>query len=399
MSHIWTTPLRSSIFRRLPTDGNPAACILPSFCLNSTEVSLTPVPFSIEVRDGSITESSVALSLSTANKTTSTFCQEPEDVPSPLFDLQETACIDQAFSPTNVNTAGALEVFWTITGGPDDAIFPLASLEAGLPIALQDSGIYTLTQFVRFGNCTSSFGKDIEIRQSTPFEFREDPLVLCQDETKTINVNREGLIDFLWEDDQSEEPIREISVAGEYTVSIFDGNCTADYTLQAVDFDYSGVAFELGADTTVCEFRPFTLEADVINPDIKYTWSDGPNVASRPANKEGLYTLVAELDGCDFVDDILVTFEPCEPQIYMPNVFTPNADGINDELFPQGINYELINFRVYNRWGALLHDDITPWNGQTKGEEILGTYVYNIRFLNIRSGDLEVLTGEVFLHP
>ena len=399
MSHIWSTDLRSSIFRQLPLDGNTAECVLPSFCLNGLESSVTRVPFGIEVIDGTVTESSIALSLSNANQTTSTFCQEPSDVPSPLFDLQETACVNQVFLPTNLNTAGADDIFWTVTGGPDNAIFPLASLAQGLPIFLQDSGQYTFTQFIQFDNCISAHTDTIEIREATPFEFSEDPLLLCQDEIATINVNRPGLIDFLWADDLSEEPIREISEIGLYTVSIFDGNCTQDYTLEVADFDYSGVAFDLGPDTTVCQFRPFTLEADVINPDIKYTWSDGPNIASRPATREGLYTLTAELDGCDFVDDILVTFEPCEAQIYMPTVFSPNADGINDTLFPQGINYELESFRIYNRWGALLHDETSPWNGETKGQIILGTYIYNISFLNIRSGDIEYITGEVFMHP
>ena len=288
---------------------------------------------------------------------------------------------------------------WLISGGPDDAILPLNSLNQGFPFALADTGLYTITRIVEVGGCSFTFEKDIAVKESFPFEFVEDSLILCQDEERTVNAFREGLVSWLWLDDLSPDPIKKISVPGTYTVEIFDGNCTASYSLDAVDFDYSQVAFDLGPDTTVCEFRPFTLEADFINSDIDYVWNDGPNVASRPANKEGLYTLTALLDGCDFVDDILVTFEPCEPQVYMPTVFTPNADGINDELFPQGINYELISFRIYNRWGALLHDAPEPWDGVFRNQKVLGSYIYNISFFNIRSGDVEYLTGEVFMHP
>ena len=126
MSHIWTTDLRSSIFRQMPIDGNTVDCVLPSFCLNGNSIDITRVPFSIEAIDGNSTTSSIEVKLSPANKTTSAFCQEPVDVPSPIFALQDSACVNQFFEPTEINTAGADDVFWEITGGPDDAIFPLS---------------------------------------------------------------------------------------------------------------------------------------------------------------------------------------------------------------------------------------------------------------------------------
>lgn len=399
MSHIWSGDLKASIFRQMPLDGATDECVLPPACINPIPMETTRLAFTLEQESAAFTESSVSVRLTPVSKATTSFCQEPEDVPSARFDLPETACVDQLFEVSNLQTAGADEISWGISGGPDNVILPLNSLNAGLPISLADTGMYVITLFIEFDNCTTSFDNDIEIKEAFPFSFANDTLILCQNDEQTVNANREGLITYLWLDDLSPDPIKKISLAGTYTVEVFDGSCTAQHSLEAVDFDFSQVAFDLGPDTTVCEFRPFTLEPDLINPSISYTWSDGPNVASRPANKEGMYTLTAELDGCDFVDDILVTFESCEPQVYMPSIFTPNADGINDELFPQGINYELLSFRVYNRWGALLHDELRPWNGETKNEKVLGSYIYNISFLNIRSGDVEFLTGEVFMHP
>ena len=399
MSHIWTGDLKASIFRRMPLDGNTEECILPPSCLNPLTMETSRVAFDLELGNATYSEAPVAVILSPVTKATTVFCQEPEDIPSPIFDLPETACINQFIEISDLQNAGANDVSWAISGGPDNTILPLGSLNQGLPLSFPDSGIYVITQFVEFEGCASFFEKEIEIKDAFEFSFTKDTLILCQNEVQTVNANREGIVTYLWQDDQSPDPIKKISLAGSYTLEIFDGNCTTTHMLEAVDFDYSQVAFDLGPDTTVCEFRPFTLEADVITPNTSYSWSDGPNVASRPANKEGLYTLTVALDGCDFADDIMVSFEPCEPQIYMPNIFTPNADGINDELFPQGINYELLTFRVYNRWGALLHDEATPWDGEFRNQKIQGSYVYNITFLNIRSGDVEYLRGEVFMHP
>lgn len=399
MSHIWTGELKASIFRQMPLDGNTEQCVLPPACINPNSFETLRLEFPLEQEEAAFTELPVSILLTPVTKATMEFCREPEDIPSPIFDIPETACASEFFEVSNPRSEGADEISWLISGGPDNAILPLNGLNLGLPISFPDTGLYTITQIIEVNNCPSTFEKDIEIKDGFPFSFRNDTIILCQNEEKTVNVSRPGILTYLWLDDLSPNPIKKISVAGSYTVEIYDGSCTSQHTLEAVDFDFSQVAFDLGPDTTVCEFRTFTLEPDLIAPNTDYIWNDGPKIASRPANKEGLYTLTAVLDGCDFVDDILVSFESCEPQIYMPSIFTPNADGINDELFPQGINYELLTFRIYNRWGALLHDDITPWDGEFRNQKVQGSYIYNIRFLNERSGDVEYLTGEVFMHP
>jgi gliding motility-associated-like protein len=57
--------------------------------------------------------------------------------------------------------------------------------------------------------------------------------------------------------------------------------------------------------------------------------------------------------------------------IYVPNAFTPNGDGRNDNLHPllRGIK-QLHYFRVYNRWGQLLFEskeDGKGWDGRLNG--------------------------------
>ena len=46
--------------------------------------------------------------------------------------------------------------------------------------------------------------------------------------------------------------------------------------------------------------------------------------------------------------------------IFMANTFTPNGDGNNDIFFPQTPGKDIIKvFRVYNRWGQMLHEELT----------------------------------------
>ena len=50
------------------------------------------------------------------------------------------------------------------------------------------------------------------------------------------------------------------------------------------------------------------------------------------------------------------------PSVYMPNAFSPNGDGINDEYRIEAPGCTLLHFEVFDRWGGLLCDTY-PWDG------------------------------------
>ncbi|MFN3405264.1 MAG: gliding motility-associated C-terminal domain-containing protein [Cytophagaceae bacterium] len=58
-----------------------------------------------------------------------------------------------------------------------------------------------------------------------------------------------------------------------------------------------------------------------------------------------------------------------EPEIYVPNAFTPNGDGNNDKIFVRGRNIEKLLFIIYNRWGEKVFES----NDMNKGWD--GTYL------------------------
>ncbi|MBK7374591.1 MAG: PKD domain-containing protein [Chitinophagaceae bacterium] len=86
-----------------------------------------------------------------------------------------------------------------------------------------------------------------------------------------------------------------------------------------------------------------------------------------------LYTieLKTAANGCITVDTQLVrTLKKIE--IYVPTVFTPGGDGLNDLLRPLLFGFDHVNyFRVYNRWGKLLFQmksDRPGWDGKINGQ-------------------------------
>ena len=96
-----------------------------------------------------------------------------------------------------------------------------------------------------------------------------------------------------------------------------------------------------------------------------------------------------------------IKVEYCPIQLAIPNAFSPNGDGLNDEfglINPEGI--QDLNFKVFNRWGQGIFSTSNPstrWDGTLNGNpQLLGVYLYVIEVVFI-DGTMEVYSGNVTL--
>ena len=73
-----------------------------------------------------------------------------------------------------------------------------------------------------------------------------------------------------------------------------------------------------------------------------------------------------------------------EGTLTIPDIFTPNGDGINDEWEIRNVQFHPFQQAViYNRYGQVIYEcknEFIPWDGRIKGEIIQGTYLYQITF-------------------
>lgn len=72
-------------------------------------------------------------------------------------------------------------------------------------------------------------------------------------------------------------------------------------------------------------------------------------------------------------------------QVFIPNTFTPNADGLNDKFYPlTNCSFEYYECLVFNRWGHLMFktsNQFNKWNGKFKGADCpTGVYIYLITY-------------------
>jgi gliding motility-associated-like protein len=111
-----------------------------------------------------------------------------------------------------------------------------------------------------------------------------------------------------------------------------------------------------------------------------------------------------------FIDDV-VLFEcsdtiPIIPEIplIIPNVFTPNNDGVNDVFKIELKNAFLINFSIYDRWGLLIKSDDLKnhttilWDGRTTAGEACtaGVYFYTLLYTDVNN-DIQKMNGYITL--
>lgn len=197
-------------------------------------------------------------------------------------------------------------------------------------------------------------------------------------------------------------PIAGPSKTTPYTLTVFNN---AGCTKKVVDTTLVSIIkvppVFAGRDTSVILNQPLQLNAqisDASNLFFKWqpaNWLNNVNSQSPiakftiPNNPDSItYKVIASSkEGCFSSDEIKVKVFITNPDIFIPDAFTPNNDGRNDIIrpIPVGIT-EVKYFRVFNRWGQLLFNTNQlgkGWDGTLNGlPQQAGTYIYHAEALD-----------------
>ena len=140
-----------------------------------------------------------------------------------------------------------------------------------------------------------------------------------------------------------------------------------------------------------------------IYKDSKLVISRSEKDTRNSFTEAGTYSvkLTVSNSKCSFTDSLTIIVS--ESALYVPNVFTPNGDGLNDEF---RVAYKsLLTFQcwVYNRWGRQVYywsDPMKGWDGNINGKKATpGPYFYVIKATGSDKkvyklkGDINLLRG------
>lgn len=103
---------------------------------------------------------------------------------------------------------------------------------------------------------------------------------------------------------------------------------------------------------------------------------------------------------CQTATSAAVTGKTLPDDIYIPNAFSPNGDGLNDLFQVYGYTIQSMRMVVFNQWGEKIFESFnqaTGWNGQYKGKaQPSGVYKY-VCEITLRDGTKQVKKGSVNL--
>lgn len=228
----------------------------------------------------------------------------------------------------------------------------------------------------------SSIYDEIEVinEQTTDITLPNDTSI-CIGADITLNAGS-GFLNYLWQD-SSHNQYYTGDKAGLYWVEVED--VTGCIIKDSVEIgSITTPAFSLIEDSTLCYDNSITLEANITGLYLEYLWNDNSTEQELFVSDSGIYWLEVS-NPCGFdIDSVNIHYRNCNANIYVPNAFTPNHDGINDTFNPKGVNIDEFKMYIFDRWGKMLFESNSiydGWDGSYKGNQCsLGTYVWIIQY-------------------
>jgi gliding motility-associated-like protein len=170
--------------------------------------------------------------------------------------------------------------------------------------------------------------------------------------------------------------------SGTYSDTIFTAGCDSILTINLSILQ--SPALSISGDSIFCIGESLTLTAVAGNAQ-SYLWSDGSTATQLNINNGGTYSLTVENSCGQAVSSITIVEEDCDTsacEFLIPNAFTPNGDGTNDNWYIQCIElYPDNEVQIFNRWGQPVFTKANyagDWDGTFAGQPLPDAAYYYI---------------------
>jgi len=279
-----------------------------------------------------------------------------------------------------LNATGATDYYWS----PADS---LSCSNCANPVVTPSTNARYAVRGV------SSFGCEafdsILLTVIRPFQMLISPNdTLCIGESTNLAAN--GANSYLWSPPQGlsrtdiANPTARPNVTTNYRVIGYDGhNCFTDTSFVKVTVG-PRPTLDLGPNLnlttgTVVTFKPVYQNGPIINwswtPAAGLSCTNCPNPTTSVTDNIYYILSITNSFGCIVRDTIFISTFCKSAQVFIPNAFTPDGDGLNDILMVRGNGIFVKTFRIFNRWGELVfertnfnpNDTKFGWDGKVRG--------------------------------
>lgn len=172
------------------------------------------------------------------------------------------------------------------------------------------------------------------------------------------------------------------------------------------NFRLEKMKLEICCDEEYCmadlvDFSAYTQQY-VFPPGTSFHWNDGEEGLKRTFANSGAYQLSITMP-CGNISSnwINIKVNPdCSSEVFIPNAFSPNGDGLNDYFLPllsQDFDIEILRLSIFDRWGNQVYrhyENSLGWDGTFRGKAApLGVYTWLMEY-QVWIGDEPIARSE-----
>jgi len=251
------------------------------------------------------------------------------------------------------------------------------------------AGTFTL---YAINSCGVDSSKITLIRDSVPKSLVSGPAGFCKGSTEILTASGGGT--YSWSTGSSASNIV-VSTGGPYYVTVTN-SCGTDTAYFNVAENTVQAGFIPSATTGTMPLPvTFTDSSSVNSSEWNWNYGDGSsndvnhtgNGAGHTYSTGGTYTVTLtvtdSITGCTSTYSRVIDIKELPSWIKVPNIFTPNGDGVNDLFVVSSQGISRFEAKIFDRWGLeliTLNEVGMGWDGRTSGGStaVSGTYFYII---------------------
>lgn len=324
------------------------------------------------------------------------------------YDIPDIVCVTDDMDPIEMKTTipGISEGFTWSGDNINGNIFDPNGLTAG---------VYQFEITHQIEGCVSNDFIEIEVIKPPEFDMIYDEIVCFGEEFTAIEFLVSSDEYTILIDGEVSDIISEIT-PGLHEVVVMNSELCASYgSIFIEEFEETIINIDGNIEIKEGEKSTYSIDQTIYSGLDLATiiWSingseycSGPECLSISPSLEidsEIEITAINQDGCEVSSYVRILVEELEAKLVIPNIFSPNNDGVNDYWFavPNKDDITIETIKILDRWNNLVYSQnnissssTMKWDGKMNGTELQpGVYVYAISYSS--NDNVETVYGDV----
>jgi gliding motility-associated-like protein len=245
-----------------------------------------------------------------------------------------------------------------------------------ITITTQKNGHFEIKHIVSTSVCSDTVKKIVKILAAPKIIFQDT--TFCNKTTINFDFSTPNATQYWLNNNLLNNPVQPITKAGNYALRMANKYCESKKNIQFSFTKTPTITFKI--DSIYCQNIPFEAKIDSFtsifwNGKATNTFIIRDNLPHR---------YEAFLNTCKVEGSLTIPRKNCEAVFFLPTIFSPNGDNINDEFQAYGDKIKVLDLKIFDRWGDLIFTTQNPpftWSGNYQNTAAAeGVYLFILQY-------------------